>query len=116
MYLGGRRSFPGEPLLQALVPLMLAAALVFWLAPLLVLLLVAAGVDLGPFLRPAILATGLSAAFWMLMSYGMRIPPGYGLLYPLGALMTLYIAARSTWRGGRRVEWRGRVYGSGGTG
>ena len=116
MYLGGRRSFPGEPLLQALVPLMLAAALVFWLAPLLVLLLVAAGVDLGPFLRPAILATGLSAAFWMLMSYGMRIPPGYGLLYPLGALMTLYIAALSTWRGGRRVEWRGRVYGSGGTG
>jgi chlorobactene glucosyltransferase len=114
IYLGGRRSFPGEPLLQALVPLMLAAALGFWLVPPLVLLLGVAGVDLGAFARAALLATGLSAVFWMLISYGMRIPAGYGLLYPLGALMTLYIAARSTWRGGRRVEWRGRVYGTGG--
>jgi hypothetical protein len=24
--------------------------------------------------------------------------------------MALYITLRSTWRGGRRVEWRGRVY------
>jgi hypothetical protein len=46
----------------------------------------------------------------MLISYGMRIPVWYGLLYPLGAVMALYIVARSTWRGGRRVEWRGRVY------
>jgi hypothetical protein len=37
---------------------------------------------------------------------------GYGLGYPLGALMALCIAARSTWRGERKVEWRGRTYGS----
>ena len=43
IYLGGRRSFPGEPLLQALVPVMLALALGFWLAPPAVLLLAAAG-------------------------------------------------------------------------
>jgi MFS family permease len=30
--------------------------------------------------------------------------------YPLGAAMALYIVARSTWRGKRRVEWRGRTY------
>ena len=114
IYLGGRRSFPGEPLLQALVPVMLALALGFWLAPPAVLLLAALGADPGWLVRPALAATGLSIVFWMLMSYGMRMPVGYGLLYPLGALMTLYIAARSTWRGGRRVEWRGRVYGSGG--
>jgi len=35
----------------------------------------------------------------------------YGLGYPAGALMALFIVARSTWRGARRVEWRGRVYG-----
>ena len=33
MYLGGRRSFPGEPLLQALVPLMLVVGFAFWLVP-----------------------------------------------------------------------------------
>ena len=64
--------------------------------------------QLGP---AAGLATGLSALFWMLISYGMRIPVLYGLLYPLGALVALYIVARSTWRGERRVEWRGRTYG-----
>jgi hypothetical protein len=40
----------------------------------------------------------------------MRIPAHFGFGYPLGALMALYIALRSTWRGGRRVEWRGRIY------
>ena len=32
------------------------------------------------------------------------------LLYPLGAMMVAFIMLRSAWRGGRRVEWRGRVY------
>ena len=40
----------------------------------------------------------------------MQIPAWYGLAYPLGALMALYIILRSIWRGGRRVEWRGRTY------
>jgi len=40
----------------------------------------------------------------------MRIPPWYGLGYPLGALMALYIILRSTLRGARRVEWKGRSY------
>ena len=33
VYLGGRRSFPDEPLLRALVPAMLVGALLFWLVP-----------------------------------------------------------------------------------
>jgi chlorobactene glucosyltransferase len=106
VYLGGRRSFPHEPLLRALVPMMLAAALGFWLVPPAVLLLRGA-TGLAP---AAGLAAGLSVLFWMLISYGMRIPVLYGLLYPLGALVALYIVARSTWRGARRVEWRGRTY------
>jgi chlorobactene glucosyltransferase len=107
VYLGGRRSFPNEPALQALVPVMLGLAILFWLVPPVALLLTGGGPPWGP---AAALATVLSAVFWMLISYGMRIPPWYGLLYPLGAAMALYIVARSTWRGGRRVEWRGRVY------
>jgi chlorobactene glucosyltransferase len=110
VYLGGRRSFPNEPALQALVPVMLGLAFLFWLVPPVVLAATSGG---GAWAPAAALATGLSAVFWMLMSYGMRIPVWYGLLYPLGAVMALYIIARSTWRGGRKVEWRGRVYSEG---
>jgi chlorobactene glucosyltransferase len=111
VYLGGRRSFPDEAALRALVPVMLAAAMLFWLLPPGVLLVRALGVSVGGLAGSAGIATGLSVLFWALVSYGMRIPMVYGLLYPLGAAMALYIFARSTWRGSRRVEWRGRVYG-----
>jgi chlorobactene glucosyltransferase len=107
MYLGGRRSFPGEPLLQALVPVMLVVAFAFWLVPPVVLASTAGRGDLGP---AAALATGLSALFWVLISVGMRIPAWYGMLFPLGALVALGIGVRSAWRGGRKVEWKGRVY------
>ncbi len=107
VYLGGRRSFPDEPLLRSLVPLILAIALLFWLVP--PAALGVTGGAGGPG-QAALVATGFSTLFWMLISYGMRIPILYGLGYPLGALVALYIVARSTWRGSRRVEWRGRVY------
>jgi len=55
-------------------------------------------------------ATALSATFWMLVSVGMGIPALYGLAYPLGALVGLYIVLRSAGRGARKVEWKGRVY------
>jgi chlorobactene glucosyltransferase len=107
LYLGGRRSFPQEPVLRALVPVMLFAAFLYWLIPPAVLAMAGATAGLGP---AALVATAVSVVFWMLISYGMKIPPWYGLLYPMGALVALYIGARSTWRGARRVEWRGRVY------
>ena len=110
IYLGGRRSFPEEPVLRALVPAMLLAAFLFWLLPPAALAVTGGTTRLG---TAAAVATALSALFWMLISYGMKIPAWYGLLYPLGALMGLYIGARSTWRGERRVEWRGRVYAGG---
>lgn len=112
IYLGGRRSFPDEPVRRALVPVMLVAALAFWLLPPATLLAAAAGADAGRLVGPALAATGLSVVFWSLIAVGMSIPVGYGLGYPLGAAMVLYIVLRSTWRGGRRVVWRGRVYGT----
>jgi chlorobactene glucosyltransferase len=111
VYLGGRRSFPREPVLRALVPVMLVSALGFWLVPPAVLLAGLAGAAPAGLLPAAIAATALSAGFWVLISLGMEIPGWYGLGYPLGAAMALFIVARSTWRAGRRVEWRGRVYG-----
>jgi len=110
IYLGGRRSFPDEPLRRALAPVMLVLAMLFWLAPPAVLIGGAVDPAFGGLAPAALAATGLSALFWMLICYGMKIPVLYGLGYPLGALMALYIILKSTWRGGRRVEWRGRVY------
>ena len=113
VYLGGRRSFPHEPVLRALVPVLLGGAMLFWLVPPVALVL---GGLWPTWVPAAAAATVLSLGFWMLISYGMRIPAWYGLLYPLGASMALYIVGRSTWRGGRRVEWRGRTYQEGGDG
>ncbi|HUR94756.1 MAG TPA: glycosyltransferase family 2 protein [Gemmatimonadales bacterium] len=113
IYLGGKRSFPEEPALRALAPLMLLLALVFWLIPPAAAVMSALGSDaFQRVMLPALVASGISACFWSVLSYGMKIPPAYGMLYPLGATMALYIAARSFWRGERRVEWRGRVYGT----
>lgn len=112
IYLGGRRSFPDEPVRRALVPVVLATALSFWLVPPVVLVL--ALLDLLPGLgRAALAATGMSLLFWGGIVHGMRLPLANAFLYPIGALMALFIVFRSTWRGGRRVEWRGRVYKSG---
>lgn len=114
VYLGGRRSFPDEPVRRALVPLGLVLVMLFWLLPPIALMAALAGVV--PSLLPAsAVATLLSITFWMLMSFGMRVPVQYAFAYPLGAAMVLFIVLRSTWRGGRRVEWRGRIYGDGAT-
>ena len=113
IYMGGRRSFPDEPLLAALVPVALGGAMVFWLVPVIVLLLIAAGAAATSWLAPTFAAIVLSIVFWMLVSMGMRIPPWYGALFPLGALAVLYIVGRSTWRGAGRIEWKGRSYGAG---
>jgi hypothetical protein len=109
VYLGGRASFPDEPGARALVPVLLILAALFWLLPL-------AGLALGllgpatALLMPSAVATAASTMFWVLFTFGMGIPAWYGLLYPLGASIMLYIVARSTLRGRRRVEWKGRVY------
>jgi chlorobactene glucosyltransferase len=112
LYLGARRSFPAEPVLRELVPVMLVLPTLFWLLPPALLALSAASPApvIAGLTGAALIATALSAVFWMLISHGMRIPPYYGLAYPLGAIMMLFIVARSTIRGRRGVEWKGRTY------
>jgi chlorobactene glucosyltransferase len=111
LYLGGRRSFPDEPVRRALVPVLLAAAALFWLIPPVLLAAGWLGITPAKYAPPATLAIGSSLVFWGLLKGGMRIPPGYAIGYPLGALMLLYITVRSTVRGRGRVEWKGRTYG-----
>lgn len=107
LYLGGRQSFPHQPLLRFLVPVTLLAGFLFWLMPPIALL-----VGGGAW---AWIATGASVVFWVLVSAGMGIPVPYGAGYPAGAAMAAWIALRSIIRGGRRVQWRNRTYGPDGS-
>src|SRR5262249_52879410 len=108
IYIGGRKTFPDEPIRRALVPIMLSGTMLFWLLPPILLLLAFFGVV--PWMGWALVAVGLSALFWMLVSVGMGSPVLHGLAYPAGALVGLYIILRSVIRGARRIEWKGRVY------
>ena len=63
----------------------------------------------------AAVATATSLLTWIVIYAGERAPIQYALLYPLGVVMVAYIMIRSAWRGGNRVEWRGRVYRGSGT-
>lgn len=60
-----------------------------------------------PWLLAAIAASLLT---WLEVYRRERAPLWYALLYPAGAGLVAFIMLRSAWRGGRRIEWRGRVY------
>lgn len=109
LFIGARISLGENPVLRFLAPLLLVLNAGFWLTPPILLAYALAG-DTPVMFTPAAIAAGLSVLFWSLISFGMRAPLWYGLLYPLGAAMFLWILGRSAWRGTRRVEWRGRVY------
>jgi chlorobactene glucosyltransferase len=79
IYLGGRRSFPDEPLPRALVPVMLASAMLFWLLPSVTLLMSALLPGLDNLAPAALAASILGAVFWMLICFGMWIPALFGV-------------------------------------
>jgi len=112
VYVGGRRSYPDEPVLRALIPVMFTLGALFWLLPPAALLLAVTGVA-PSWLVAAAWATAFSAVFWVLFDAGFGLNPLYGLTYPLGVMMTGWIFARSTRRGTGRIEWRGRTYSDG---
>ena len=111
LYLGARRAWEGDRFRQVLAPWGAVLAFIYWMVP---ALAVAAGFTAWPAaLASGLWALGFSTLFWMAMSRGMEIPIGYALLHPFGAGIATWIAFRSILRGGRRVEWKGRVYGGG---
>jgi chlorobactene glucosyltransferase len=57
-----------------------------------------------------VIAMAASLGTWLEIYRREQAPLWYALLYPVGAGMVAYIMLRSAWRGGRRVEWRGRLY------
>jgi len=61
----------------------------------------------------AAVAYGCGVAIWSGAYARFGVFPGMGFLHPLGALIVAGIAVRSRVRGTRRIEWKGRRYGSG---
>jgi hypothetical protein len=114
IYAGGVRAAPFGPIGRALLPLVLLAAPVASLAPIVVLILAAFGLVTNAWLAWSIIAT-IATFIWWAQVY-VRAPvvgPARALrfaaIYPLGSLILAYIIVRAVIRG-RRVEWRGREY------
>jgi chlorobactene glucosyltransferase len=59
------------------------------------------------------IATALSALIWIGLYRRFLHPVRYAFLFPVGAVLGIYIAVRSWIRGARRIEWRGRRYSKG---
>jgi glycosyltransferase involved in cell wall biosynthesis len=83
------------PVLTALPPIVLTAALLIGAPPWLLL--------------AAIGAVVAEVATWVAVYRWMRAPVAYALLFPLGALVFVVIALQAIARGSR-VEWKGRAY------
>lgn len=110
VFIALRQSLPRPEAVYLLIPLMLLMP-VLWLAPPLVLAL---GLAVG---FPAMAAFGLlvatgSLACWPVVYRYTRTPLRYAPLYPLGVILMGSIFLRATWRGSRKIEWKGRVYAS----
>ncbi len=117
IYAGGIRATPFGSTGRALLPLVLLAAPLASIVPVVVLILAAFGLVTNVWLDWSIIATAATVLWWIQVY--LRAPvvgPSRALrfaaIYPLGSLVLAYIIARAVVRG-RRVEWRGRVYVSG---
>jgi chlorobactene glucosyltransferase len=100
--LGTPLMLPPIPWLRRIAPWFIWVPALAWIAPP-VVWAVAGGAAWG-------VATAVSLAIWIGVCVSEGAPAWYALLYPLGAAMLAFIMMRSAWRGGRRVEWKGRRY------
>jgi chlorobactene glucosyltransferase len=94
---------------------MVVYALGLWVAPAVVLLSAAIAGLAGAPVSPELLAWSVGATLAGVIAWSMAyrrfdVSPAYALLFPVGAALVAAIALRSGWRGGRRVEWKGRRY------
>lgn len=90
------------------VPVLLMTPAIMMLAPPVATLLAVAGIIDGSAI-PYATATMLLMAGLGIIYRAFGLTPLYGVLYPLGATVLLYIVATAVARG-RRVAWKGRRY------
>lgn len=106
--MGGLQSFP--PWLRPLIaPVSLTIGVALWLAPPIALILSLLGVLGSAWVTWSASVCFVSVVMWAHFTRRMGAPAAYGLLYPLGALVGVYIFLRS-WMRGRHVVWKDRRY------
>lgn len=110
VFAGGLDAVPFGRMGQTIFPLVLLVPPLLELLPVLALVLAAFGMATGSTsLLWAAISCLATLAWWVVVYINAGESPLYALVYPLGALMLLYIFATAVIRG-RRVTWKGRTY------
>src|SRR6266566_5379686 len=110
VFAGGLDSVPFGKMGRTFFPLVLLLPPVLELLPVLALLL--AGFGMGAsntLLLWAAISCAATLTWWIGVYVTIGENPFYALVYPLGALVILYIFVSAVIRG-RRVTWKGRTY------
>jgi chlorobactene glucosyltransferase len=95
--------------LHIILPLSFLVGFTLWLLPPLVLGWALLSQSGGLALTFGATTTAFAVLFWALVTGFMGANPLYGLLFPLGSLLTSYIFVLS-WMRGSRIRWKGRAY------
>jgi chlorobactene glucosyltransferase len=110
VFAGGLDSMPFGKVGHTLFPLFLLMPPLLELLPPLALVLAAFGfATSGTLMLWAAISGGVTLLWWIVVYVTIRESPLYALVYPLGALILLYIFFTAVIRG-RRVSWKGRTY------
>jgi chlorobactene glucosyltransferase len=109
VFAGGLDSVPFGKMGQTIFPLVLLTPPLMELFPVLALIAGAFGLLTPGIILWAAIAAAATLAWWVVVYATVRENPLYALLYPLGALMLLYIFVTAVIRG-RKVSWKGRTY------
>jgi chlorobactene glucosyltransferase len=109
VFAGGLDSVPFGSIGRTLFPLVLLLPPLMQLLPALVLVLGVFGSATPDIVLWATISSLATLIWWLVVYHTVGESPLYALLYPLGALVLLYIFVTAVMRG-RRVTWKGRTY------
>lgn len=112
IYAGAFDAWPvGGLARRILLPIALLTPGVLVLIPPVQVALALTGIIDVPAIVPAA-ATLVLMVLWGIVYRAFAVSPLYGAIYPLGAIVLLYIVITAIWRG-RSVAWKGRSYRAG---
>ena len=109
VFAGGLDSVPFGRVGRTFFPLVLLLPPLMQLLPVLMLILGGLGHVTPDIMLWAAISTVATVLWWLVVYVTVGENPLYALVYPLGALVLLYIFVTAVIRG-RRVTWKGRTY------